>query len=189
MKTKQLLIVTLVMLFSISAFAQSKDYKCCIQNIIFPDPNTIEFDVFLEWNGMDSPKFTLLQAGIDFNYDEISAGGKITGSFKPGSADKSLPKNQQSPQWKFNEISKQIRLLAAIVQDSSAITIPPSPGIKLGTFVLKNTVPFKDASKINLEWSFKIGSATKTKTMLSVYQPGIGVPKDITVPGNHCIRK
>jgi hypothetical protein len=189
MKSKKNLFAVLLMLLTTSVFSQSKDYKCCIQNIKTPDSKTIEFDIYLEWNGMDSPKFTLFQAGIDFNYDVVANGGTVTGFYKPESADNRLPKYQRYPKWKFNETSKQIRLLAAIAPDSIAIVIPPSPGIKLGTFVLQNTVPFKDVSKLNFEWSFGFGSATKTKTMISVYQPGLAMPKDITVPGNHCVKK
>jgi hypothetical protein len=186
---KKNLFVALLMLFTTSVFSQSKDYKCCIQNIKSPDSKTIEFDIYLEWNGMDSPKFALFQGGIDFNYDEIANGGTVTGSYKAESADKKLSKYQRDPKWKFNETSKQIRLLAAIAPDSVASVLPPAPGIKLGTFVLKNTKPFKDVSKLNFEWYFGFGSATKTKTMVSVYQPGLAMPKDITVQGNHCVKK
>ncbi len=189
MKRKSLYIIYVFISIATTVFSQSKDYKCCIQNIKNPDPKTIEFDVFLEWEGMDSPKFTFLQAGINFNYDDIANGGTITGAYKQGSADKSLPRYQQSPKWNINQNSKQIRLLAAICPDSAAVNIPPPPGFRLGTFVMTNTVPFKNISRLNLEWSFTPGSATKTVTKISIYQPVLAMPKDVTVPGNHCIKR
>jgi hypothetical protein len=189
MKGKIILLLLLAIISNANVFAQSGNYKCCIENIVNPDPTTIEFDVFLEWNGIDSQRLTAVQGGIKFNYDEVANGGTITGSFKPGSADKALPRYQQSPKWNVNPLSKQIRLLAAIAPDSAAIKIPPPPGIKLGTFVMKNTAPFKSISNLNFEWSFASGSSTTTKTQVSTYTEGIFSTKDITVPGNHCVKK
>lgn len=179
----------LLMLFSLKSFSQEENYNCYIKNIKNINEKTIEFDVFLEWTGTSSQKFTFFQAGINFNYDVMAGGGVITGIHKPGSADPSLPNAQQKLNWSINQSSKQIRLKTSIAMDSVAVSIPPPPGFRLGTFVMTNTVPFSKSSKPDFSWSFAPGSSTMTKTMVTVYLNGTKAPKDITNPKNHLVKE
>ncbi len=168
-------------------FSQANAYQCCIRNIQQTSPTQIEFDVILEWTGTNAAKFQFFQAGINFNYSALSNGGTITGTFKTGSADATLPLIQQSPNWNINSTSKQIRLLASVASPSStAATVPPPPGFRLGTFVMTNTVPFSATSPAFV-WSFTTGSATLTQTKVGFYINGATTGSDITNPGSHCI--
>ena len=178
----------LLMLFSLKSFSQEDNYNCYIKNLKQTNEKTLEFDVFLEWTGAASQKLTFFQAGINFNYDDMAGGGVITGTHKPGSADPSLPNAQQKLNWNINQSSKQIRLKTGIAMDSVAVSIPPPPGFRLGTFVMTNTVPFSKSSKPVFSWSFAQGSSTMTKTMVTVYLNGTKTPTDITNPKNHLVR-
>ena len=179
----------LLILFSVKGFSQEDNYNCYIKNIKQTNEKTLEFDVFLEWTGRSSQKLTFFQAGINFNYDGMAGGGVITGTFKPGSVDPSLPNAQQKLNWNINQSSKQIRLKTGIAMDSVAVSIPPAPGFRLGTFVMTNTVPFSKSSKPDFNWSFATGSSTMTKTMVTVYLNGTKTPKDITNPKNHLVKE
>ncbi len=190
---KTTLRVILCLVFSIfvckpDVFSQANDYVCCIRNITQTSPTQIEFDVILEWNGTNSAKLTFLQAGINFNYSALANGGTITGAYKPGSADPSITAAQQFPNWKVDASSKQIRLLAAIATPSSTATIiPPSPGFRVGTFVMTNTVPFSSATP-TFFWSFAPGSVTTTTTLLGVYLNGSTTgTSSVTNPSSHCV--
>lgn len=173
-------------LISLHGFSQS-DYKSCIKNIKIVDANTVEFDVYLE--SVNDFKLTSFQGGVTFNYDAIANGGIITGEYKAGSADKTLPKQQQSPKWTLNATSKQIRLTASIVPDSIAVSIPASPGVRLGTFVMKNTVTFVQDVIPDFKWSFARGSGTTTTTLVTAYVNGAKMPANITKPESHCVEK
>ena len=163
------------------------NYTCCIEVITQTAPNILEFDVIIEWTGTNTQKLTLFQGGINFNYTGMSNGGTITGAFKSGSADLSLPAVQQNLNWNVNASSKQIRLFAAIASVGSATAIPSPPGFRLGTFVITNTVPFTSLSTPNFVWSFLTGTGTTSKTQVSVYVNGASTGTDVTIPPNHCV--
>ena len=179
----------ILMSYASVTFSQTNDYKCCIKNIRNVNPATIEFDIFIESSGKNKQKLTAMQGGINFNYEAIADGGTITGTFKQGSADPLLPRTQQSPRWNINPQSKQIRLLAAIAHDSIAVVIQSTPGMRIGTFVMTNTVPFKKEVIPDFTWLFKTGSGSTSKTQLTTYVNGATITKDITVPENHCVKK
>jgi hypothetical protein len=170
-----------------TVLAQTNGYQCCIKNLQQTSPTEIQFDVMLEWSGTNSAKLTFLQGGINFNYNALSNGGVITGAFKPGSADPSLPPVQQTPNWNINTVSKQIRLLAAIATPSTIATpVSVAPGFRVGTFVMTNTVPFSSNSPA-FAWSFVTGSSTTTQTKMGFYINGATTSVDITNQSSHCV--
>jgi hypothetical protein len=189
-KNKLSLILIVYFLFAFVPkiiFAQANTYSCCIRNINQTSATEIQFDVILEWSGSNNAKLLFYQAGIDFNYNAISNGGTISGTFKPGSADPLLSPVQQAPNWNINASSKQIRMLAAIATPASVATpIPPTPGFRLGTFVMTNTVPFSSVSPAFI-WSFITGTSTITATKLGVYLNGATTGTEVTNPSSHCI--
>ena len=164
----------LVTLFAGKSFSQGpNDYNFCIRNVSHTSPGIIEFDVWLEWSGTNKQKFQLFQGGLNFNYDGLANGGVITGNFVPGSADPSLPAVQQIPNWNINPVSRQIRFLAAIATPVSvAAVVPASPGVKLGTFRMTNTVSFTEKAPMNFAWSFSTGTKTTTQTKEAFYLNG-----------------
>ncbi len=169
------------------------DYNICIKNVRQPADakNVLEFDVWMEWkNPTKTNKLLAFQAGLNFNYAGMANGGKITGAFVPGSADPSLPPPQNAPNWNINPTSKQIRMLAFIVRPSSrAVAIPPSPGIRIGTFRMTNTVPFTDNSKPNFAWHYGTGVNGKTQTKEFIYVNGSTLGSgylDTSPSPNHC---
>ncbi len=186
---KLFLNVLFLILFNFKGFSQGNNYNCSIKNVKTTSPSSLEFDIFIEWTGTNEQKFTFFQAGINFNYIGMCNGGIITGSFKPGSADASLPSIQQKAKWEINQSSKQIRLRSAIAGDSIAISIPPPPGFRLGTFIMSNTVPFTKSAKPDFAWSFSNGSSSTTKTKVAAYVNNAVIPIDITIPKNHLVIK
>ena len=186
MAMKNALLISLLFLFSLRVSADSNSYECYLKNIHLVDSKTLEFDIWLEWTGSSNQTFLHFGAGINFNYDGISNGGKLTGSFVPGSADQSLSPVQKNPNWNINQASKQIRLLSSVVTPSvAAKSIPPPPGVRLGTFRIKNTVDFNLSASPNFEWSFNTGTKSTTQTKMSFYLNGVSTGSDITIPAQH----
>ena len=172
-KTEIFLLLFFITVIAKNSMAQTTGYyNCYIKNITQTSTKTLEFDVWVEWTGSEpnTYKFNFFQAGIDFNYSGMLNGGTITGAFVSGSADASIPTVQQSPNWNINSTSHQIRMLAAInTTSSTAVTIPASPGIRLGTFRITNTADFTTGSTPDFTWKFATGSGTTTKTALGAY--------------------
>jgi hypothetical protein len=168
---------------------QPNSYAIYIKNITYTDCRNLEFDVWLEWTGSNTQKFTFFQAGINFNYSGLASGGTITGAFIPGSADQSLPAVQQAPNWNINASSKQIRLLAAIATPSVvAVVTPPPPGFRLGRFRMTNTVDFSPGASPNFNWSFQVGTSTTTQSRVNFYLNGASTGTDITVQSSHFVQ-
>ena len=166
------------------------DYNLCIRNVHKISPSVIELDVWLEWTGTNIQKFQYFQGGLNFNYAGIANGGTITGAFVTGSADASLPAMQKTPNWNINQISKQIRMIAAIAFPSGiAVTTPATPGFRLGTFRMTNTVPYTSDSQPNFVWSYSTGSGITTQTKEAFYlnkeSKGTGFV-DVSPFPNHC---
>src|SRR5205085_3462406 len=180
--------VLFLMLFTVKGYSQANNYNCCIKNAHQTSPNTLEFDVWIEWTGSNVQKFQYLQGGINFNYAGIANGGTLTGLFKAGSADPALPAVQQAPNWNINASSKQIRLLASIATPSSiAATIPGPPGFRLGTFVITGSQPFTSSSTPNFAWSFLTGTSSTTQSKVAAYLNGATTATDITSSSFHCV--
>ena len=183
----QLYSFLILFFFSTNIFSQANNYNCCITNFIRTSTTQMQFDVVIEWTGTNTQKLAFFQGGVNFNYAGIANGGTITGAFKPGSADPTLPGSQQSPTWNINQSSKQIRFFASIVSSSIAVPIASPPGFRLGTFIMTNTVPFTTNSSPNFVWSFSTGTSSTTKTQVSVYVNGATSATDVTIPPNHCV--
>ena len=110
---KKSYLIGIVLFFkcSIYGFSQGNTYNCYLKNITYVDSRNLEFEIWLEWTGTNTNKFQLYQAGIDFNYAGLAAGGTMTGRFVAGSADPSLPAGvQQSPNWNAPLKVDRIRL-------------------------------------------------------------------------------
>jgi hypothetical protein len=164
---KKIVLLNLFVLAASSLFANP--FTCTIKNINQPKNtnNVIEFDVYVQNTGKQTLKFQSLQAGINFNYEALANGGVITGQFVKNSADRSLPSNQQNPNWVISPETKQIRLLAAIQTSPALATTIPAQGLKLGTYRLTNTHAFASV-KPNFEWSFVTANG-KTKSAFLAY--------------------
>ena len=167
--------VIILMMFAGNAFPQGpNDYNLCVRNVHQTSPSVLELDVWLEWTGTNTQKFQFFQGGLNFNYAGIANGGTITGAFVAGSADASLPVMQKTPNWNINQISKQIRMIAAIATPSSTAAVTPAPpGFRLGTFRMTNTVPFSCNNQLNFAWSFATGTGTTTQTKEGFYLNGL----------------
>ena len=114
-KHKSILLgVLFLMLFTVKGYCQGNAYTGCIKNVTQTAPNQFQFDLVLEWTGTNTAKLQSAAWGIDFGYSALANGGTITGAFKPGSAEITLPPSQQNPSWSINQTSKSIRLNAAI---------------------------------------------------------------------------
>lgn len=163
----------------------SQQYKLSITNIHQPNGmcNQLEFDIYVQNVSTDTLYLCAFQGGIDFNYAGISNGGTITGAmqpydsnsspnaFVPGSSTLSAPQNNCN--WNVNYYTHQIRCIASLQTTKALAAIIPttSPGIKLGSVRLKNTVPFTNASTPDLSWSF-LQAANKTKTSIAAWVNG-----------------
>jgi hypothetical protein len=175
-------------LFPNSAFSQANTYNAYIRQITFTDCTHLEFEVWIEWTGTNTQKFEVLQAGINFNYAGLANGGTMTGAFQPGSADPSLPPSQQNPNWNINPVSKQIRLIAALASPSStAIILPPPPGLRLGKFIITNTVNFSAGATPNFSWQYASGSGFTTQTSVAFYLNSATVGTIVTDPATHFV--
>ena len=179
--------VTAILIF-INSVAFSHNYNCYLKNINQVDSKNLDFDIIIEWTGTGTEELHSLSAGIIFNYDGIANGGVLSGMFLPGSADPSLPQVQQSPNWSINQSSKQIRLLSAIATPHTvAAVIPPSPGFRLGTFRITNTVDFLPGSSPDFSWSFSNGTSTTTTTAMVAYLNAATTGTDITDAAHHIV--
>jgi hypothetical protein len=163
-------------------------YNAYLKNINFVDCKNLEFEIWIEWTGTNLQKFQFFQTGIDFNYIGLANGGTLTGAFQPGSADPSLPIVQQAPNFNINQLSKQIRLLAAIATPSStAASILPPSGLRIGKFRITNTVNFTAGATPDFVWKYLVGTSSTTKTVLSCYLNGATTGTDITQQSQHVV--
>src|SRR5436190_22226849 len=135
-----------LMMFGVNGFAQttlgSGDYTLCVKNSHQTSNKEIQMDIYLQWDNPGKPqKFNFFQGGMDFDYAAVANGGVISAQFVAGSADAGVPPAATAPNWNLNQSSKQIRFLAAIVSPHNASSpVPPSPGYRLGTLRVFNTV-------------------------------------------------
>ena len=82
---KRILLSTMfLIMLTGQAFSQGNTYKCYLKNITYVDSRNLEFEIWLEWTGTNTNKFQFYQAGIDFNYAGLAAGGTMTGAFVAG---------------------------------------------------------------------------------------------------------
>lgn len=168
-------IFVLIVLASLWFSTYSQYYTFTISNfhLVSGTNNQLEFDIHIRNISTDTLRLQTAMFGINFNYAGLSNGGTITGSFVPGSSydpstNAELPPPQNAPIWNVNSTTHRIRGLATIQTNYSLMPIIPtsSPGLKLGTFRLTNTVPYPTNCLIpNFNYNF-LSAPNQTKCAL-----------------------
>ncbi len=177
-----------MIMFLGQGYSQTNTYNEYIKNINYLDCRNMEFEIWLEWTGTNTQKFLSVQAGLEFNYAGMAAGGVITGGFVAGSADPALPAAQQSVNSNVNQTSKQFRILAAIATPVTvAVVCPGPPGFRIGKFKITNTVDFANGSTPNFVWKFATGTSSTTATKVSFYLGTATSGVDVTVQAQHFV--
>jgi len=165
--------------------AQTPSFSCYIANEVQVSPTVYQFDIYLLKTGGADFEYASGQYGITVNPD-VANGGNLTATVIQGSS--LLEKPVQA--------NTTAQLLAVTSIFNIAAKAPPgtgngskitdvnggcsSPGTKVATFKITNTVPFAPNSKMNHTFNFTSG-AGKTATKVHAYVNGINT--DITASG------
>lgn len=174
---KTILVIMMLSAMSLSAIsaspavtADSISYACKITNIVQQDTATLTFDVYITNTGLDTLKFASLDGNVSFDYFGISNGGTLAGAFVPGSASASLATIQKTPDWNVDPVTKHIIMKSyAAPVVGSCFKIPYTDSVKIGTFILVDTKPFKINSTASFVWKITPGSSLARTSALKCY--------------------
>jgi hypothetical protein len=160
-------------------------YQCTIKDIKQVSLSKLMFDIWLDLDKESNFQIQSLQAGIDFNYDEISNGGQLTASLEPTFISKPLVATSNNSKAIINQISKQILLQMTVLDKNSG---PFSGNIKLGTITITNNKPFTSDSKPKFKWHQGLSYRDeKVKVVLLCYENNSQNGSEITNLQNHTI--
>jgi hypothetical protein len=170
---------------AISVKAQTPSFSCYITNEVLVSPTVYQFDIYLLKTGGPDFQYAAGQWGITVNPD-VANGGNLTASIVQGST--LLEKPAQANVTAILPAVTSVFNIAAKAPpgtgNGSKITDVnggcASPGTKVATFKITNSVPFAPNSKMNHTFNFTSG-AGKTATKIHAYVNGLNT--DITGGG------
>jgi hypothetical protein len=190
----KLLFLLSVLCFELVAKGQTPSFSCYITNEVQISPTVYQFDLFLLNSGTATLKYATGQWGISVN-SNVANGGILTASIVAGSTTLSNPAQMNSTVQLSAGLFNIPPAGAPGAGNASLISNhnfgPSSPGTRIATFRITNTVPFTVNSTMNHTFNFVLGPG-KTATKIFAYVNGVntnitahGKFYDYTSPGTY----
>lgn len=172
---KNIKLLLLLCLGSVSAYSQTPTYEYRLINDIQVSDSIYEFDIYLLQTGSTTLEVANTQVGVNFN-NSIRNGGTLTFSLNAGTSE--FNSSQIPSSFSVDTANHILRIAPKSNPGAGNGTIISSTGngTRFGRFKVRNTVPFATVTP-NLSWNFT-SSGGKYPSRLSAYVSGTAV--DIT---------
>lgn len=172
---KSLMLIMLTTMVVSTSYGQAPavgEYRLIVTNEMQTAPNVYEFDIYLLNMSSNEFKLGLVQFGLFIN-PAIKDGGTLTPSIVPNSSELTVVSQRPTTVQfvntvnYFNLAAQPIPLSGAEASTISKVNSNcSSPGTRIGTFRLTNTVPFAANSHCNSIFSTAVGSG-RTNTVVT----------------------
>lgn len=180
---KKYIITILTLIASYSGYSIENNYKCHLKNLKQVSKNEMTFDIWIEWENNIDSQFHGIQSGIDFDFDAIANGGKLTASIVSSTV-KFTENNTLGI--KIDEVSKQLRIAAFVIPKTGDLAVNVKE-IRIGTFKIKNSNAFTPDSKPHFTWYSGNTNHTKTSNLVLAYDNNSRKIINTTELSNHKI--
>jgi len=169
--------LVLFVVASLAGKAQSPTFGCYITNEVVVSPTVYQFDVYLLNTSTVTFEYAIGQWGISVN-SAVANGGTLTPSIVSGSSQLSntnqvpitvtVPFSATFGSYMFNILARSAPSAGSGSIISSVNNGCPSPGTRIASFRITNSVAFATNSTMNHVFNF-VGAAGRTQTEIFAY--------------------